>query len=118
MRHASFPNRNGAAGLLSAIAIAALTACGDGSATTTGTTARGEGKSFIGNRDQNLGPITVERESTIEWTNDGFFFGIYTNQGVPVNSHAHSGASVLAAGTYTKFLVNALGNWTIKIVPK
>jgi hypothetical protein len=116
MRHATFPNRNAAAGLLSAIAIAALTACGGGSATAT--TAGGEGKSFIGNNNQNLGPITVEKESTIEWTNDGFFIGIYTNQGVPVNSYAHSGTSVLAPGTYTRFLVNALGNWTIKIVPK
>jgi hypothetical protein len=118
MRHATLPNRNGAAGLLSAIAIAALTACGDGSSTTTATTAVGEGKSFIGNRDQNLAPITVDKESTIEWTNDGFFFAIFTNQGVAVNSRAHSGASVLAAGTYTRFLINALGNWTIKIVPK
>jgi hypothetical protein len=119
MRHASVPNRNGAAGLLSAMAIAGLTACGGGSGTTTATTTTGnEGKSFIGNRTENLGPITIEKESTIEWTNDGFYFAIFTNEGVPVNSYAHGGTAVLKASTYTKFLVNALGRWTIKIVPK
>jgi hypothetical protein len=80
--------------------------------------AKNEGKSFIGNGGEDLGMITVKKDSTIEWTNDGFYFGIFTNEGVPVNSYAHSGTSALGAGTYTKFLVNALGNWTIKIVPK
>lgn len=78
----------------------------------------GEVQTFSGNGGKNLGIITVAKESTIEWTNDGAYFGIYTNEGVPVNSSAHSGSSVLEAGTYSKFQINALGNWTIKIVPK
>ncbi len=77
-----------------------------------------ESQSFSGNGGKSLGTITVPTESTLEWTNDGAYFGIYTSEGVPVNSYAHSGSSVLEAGTYKAFQVNALGNWTIKIVPK
>lgn len=73
---------------------------------------------FSGNGGKNLGKITVPTESTLEWTNDGGVFQIFTNEGVPVNSQAHSGSTVLEEGTYSKFQVNAVGNWTIKIVPK
>jgi hypothetical protein len=83
-----------------------------------GQEAKIEGRLFIGGGDASLGTITVEKESTIEWTNHGFYFAIFTNEGISVNSYAHSGRSVLQAGTYTKFLVNALGSWTINIVPR
>ena len=75
-------------------------------------------QSFSGNGGKNLGAITVNGESTLEWTNDGILFQIYTNENVPVNSQAHSGTSVLEAGKYSRFQVNAVGSWTIKIVPK
>jgi hypothetical protein len=75
-------------------------------------------QSFSGNGGKNLGSIKVEKESTLEWTNDGAIFQIFTNEGVPVNSQAHSGTTVLEPNTYSKFQVNAEGNWTIKIVPK
>lgn len=75
-------------------------------------------QSFSGNGGKNLGAITVENESTLEWTNDGILFQIYTNENLPVNSTAHNGSTVLEAGKYTKFDINAVGNWTIKIVPK
>lgn len=77
-----------------------------------------EVQTFSGNGGKSLGTITVAKESTLEWTNDGAIFQIYTNAGVPVNSQAHSGSSVLEAGSYSSFQINAVGNWTIKIVPK
>jgi hypothetical protein len=73
---------------------------------------------FSGNGGKNLGAVQVEQEATLEWTNDGAYFGIYTDKSVPVNSYGHSGSTVLEAGSYSRFYVNALGNWTIKIVPK
>lgn len=78
----------------------------------------GASQSYNGNGGKNLGTITVEKESTLEWTNDGSIFQIFTSENVPVNSQAHSGTTVLEAGTYKNFQVNADGNWTINIVPK
>jgi hypothetical protein len=75
-------------------------------------------QSFSGNGGKNLGTIRVEKESNIEWTDDGGYFSMYTSSGIPVNSQAHSGTSVLEAGNYSGVQINALGNWTIKIVPK
>jgi len=85
---------------------------------TASTESGGEGQSYNGNGGKSLGTITVDKESTLEWTNDGSVFQIYTSEGVPVNSQAHSGTTVLEAGAYKSFQVNAVGNWTIKIVPK
>ena len=53
----------------------------------------GEGQSYNGNGGKSLGTITVDKESTLEWTNDGSVFQIYTSEGVPVNSQAHSGTT-------------------------
>ncbi|MGD0453786.1 MAG: hypothetical protein ABSB69_09310 [Solirubrobacteraceae bacterium] len=75
-------------------------------------------QAYSGNGGKNLGTITVAEESTLEWTNDGDVFQIFSEDAVPVNSQAHSGSTVLEAGTYKGFQVNAVGNWTIKIVPK
>lgn len=77
-----------------------------------------ETKNYSGNGGENLGTVKIEAESTLEWTNDGSYFGIITSEGVPVNSQAHSGSTVLEPGTYKSFQVNAIGNWTIKIIPK
>ena len=41
---------------------------------------------------------------------DGGGFGIV--------SQAHSGTSDLSAGSYTSVQVNAIGNWTLSIIPK
>jgi hypothetical protein len=84
---------------------------------TTSTHSEG-GQSFSGNGGENLGTISVEKESTLEWTNDGALFQIITSEDLPVNSQAHSGTTVLEPGTYQHFQINAIGNWTIKIVPK
>jgi hypothetical protein len=78
----------------------------------------GSTQSYEGDGGKNLGTIDVSSESTLEWTNDGSVFQIFTSEDVPVNSQAHSGTTVLEAGTYKKFQVNAVGSWTIKIVPK
>jgi hypothetical protein len=75
-------------------------------------------QSYMGNGGKNLGTITIGTESTLEWTNDGSIFQIYTSEGVPVNSQAHSGSTVLEAGTYKRFEVNAVGNWSFTIIPK
>jgi hypothetical protein len=87
-------------------------------AESSGSGSSGEAQTFSGNGGKNLGTITVEKESTLEWTNDGSVFQLYTSESVPVNSQAHSGSSVLEPGSYKSFQVNAVGNWTIKIVPK
>ena len=72
-------------------------------------------QSFSGNGGKSLGTITVEEQSVLEWTNDGDIFQIFTADGVPVNSQANSGETVLAAGSHADFQVNAVGNWTITI---
>lgn len=96
-----------------------VTAESQAAPTSTASTESGvEGQSYNGNGGKSLGTITVDKESTLEWTNDGSVFQIYTSEGVPVNSQAHSGTTVLEAGAYKSFQVNAVGNWTIKIVPK
>ncbi len=90
----------------------------EGTATSTHVEANSEGKSFSGNGGENLGTISVEKESTLDWTNDGPLFQIITSEDLPVNSQGASGSTVLEPGTYQHFQVNAIGNWTIKIVPK
>jgi hypothetical protein len=90
----------------------------EGTATSTHSEASSGGQSFNGNGGKNLGTITVEKESTLEWTNDGALFQIITSEELPVNSQAHSGSTVLEPGTYQHFQINAIGNWTIKILPK
>jgi hypothetical protein len=71
-------------------------------------------QTFTGNGAKNLGTITVRSDSTIHWTNDGALFSVID---LGINSQAHSGTSALSAGTYRNVEVNALGNWTMKIVP-
>lgn len=87
-------------------------------ATTPASAEGGAEQSYSGNGGKILGTIKVARESDLEWTNDGSIFQIFSSEGVPVNSQAHSGGTVLEPGSYGKFQVNAVGNWTIKIVPK
>lgn len=77
----------------------------------------GGGQSFSGNGGKNLGTITVANDSTLAWRNDGGFFSVLDDSGVPVNSQGQSGTSALSAGTYTNVSVNAIGNWTINISP-
>jgi hypothetical protein len=72
-------------------------------------------KHYSGNGGENLGTVTVSSSATLKWTNDGGLFSIITSESVPVNSQASSGSSVLEAGTYREFQVNAVGNWTITI---
>lgn len=74
---------------------------------------------YSGNGAENLGAITTSQGATLEWTNDGGIFQIFAYHGampeLPVNSQSSSGSSVLEGGHYTKFQVNAVGNWTITI---
>jgi hypothetical protein len=79
----------------------------------------GSGKSFSGNGGKNLGTITVARDSVLKWTNDGDIFQMWDDDfGFNVNSQGHSGDTALSAGTYKNVTVNAIGNWTIQIVPR
>jgi hypothetical protein len=78
----------------------------------------GNGRSFSGNGGETLGTIHVSTDSTIHWTNDGGLFSATdSSYGLYVNSQGHSGTSALPAGTYTGVTVNAVGNWTLQIVP-
>jgi hypothetical protein len=70
--------------------------------------------SFSGNGGKNIGTINVASDSTIRWTDDG---GLFQVLDFGINSQGQSGTSALAAGTYRNVEVNALGNWTLKIVP-
>jgi hypothetical protein len=65
-------------------------------------------------------PLRIPTNSTIEWTNDGAIFQIIPasiHVQSPVNSTAHSGTASIRKGAYYGFLINAVGHWTVKIVP-
>lgn len=73
---------------------------------------------YHGNGGRTLPRFTLAEDSTLKWTNDGDYFGVYDTPdqlaGVPVNSQAHSGETTLDAGEH-KLEINGVGNWTIKI---
>jgi ABC-type Fe3+-hydroxamate transport system substrate-binding protein len=77
-------------------------------------------RSFSGNGGETIGTLHVSQNSTIKWTNDGALFAVNIVNGTndySINSQGSSGTSVLPAGTYPNVGVNAIGNWTIQIVP-
>jgi hypothetical protein len=75
-------------------------------------------KSFSGNGGRTLAPFTIDSPATLKWTNDGDIFQVFDiDNGVTINADSHSGETYLEPGTY-KLDVNALGNWTIRIVPE
>jgi hypothetical protein len=76
----------------------------------------GTGVKEIGKPD----PLRIPTASTIHWTNDGAIFQIIPASPKvqsPVNSTGHSGTAALGKGAYYGFLINAVGHWTVKIVP-
>jgi hypothetical protein len=79
--------------------------------------------SFSGTGVKDIGkpnPLRIPTNSTIEWTNTGAIFQIIpasVHVQSPVNSMAHSGSAPIKKGAYYGFLINAIGNWTVKIVP-
>lgn len=78
----------------------------------------GGGRSFSGNGGKTLPKFTVSQYSTLKWTNDGDIFMVSDdNFDVSVNSQGHSGETSVPPGSY-RLDVNAMGNWTIKIVPE
>jgi hypothetical protein len=79
----------------------------------------GSGKSFSGNGGKSLGTITITEDSVLKWTNDDDIFQMWDDDfGFNVNSQGHSGDTALSPGTYKNVTVNAIGNWTIQIVPR
>lgn len=75
------------------------------------------GRSFSGNGGRTLKPFTIDEASTLKWTNDGDIFQVFDiDSGVAINASSSKGDTYLEPGTY-KLDVNAIGNWTIKIVP-
>lgn len=75
-------------------------------------------QTFNGNGARRLGTVKVATDSTLKWTNDGPLISVLDDSmSLGVNSQGHSGESAIAAGTYTNVMVNAMGNWTISIVP-
>ncbi len=79
--------------------------------------------SFAGTGIKEIGkpdPLRIPTASTIHWTNDGAIFQIIPASPKvlsPVNSTDHSGTAPLGKGAYHGFLINAVGHWTVKIVP-
>jgi hypothetical protein len=76
----------------------------------------GSGVKDIGKPD----PLRIPTDSTIQWTNTGAIFQIIpasVHVQSPVNSEAHSGTATIRKGAYYGFLINAIGNWTVKIIP-
>jgi hypothetical protein len=79
--------------------------------------------SFSGSGVKDIGkpnPLRLPKNSTIEWTNDGAIFQIIpasVKVQSPVNSKAHSGTATIRKGAYHGFLINAVGHWTVKIIP-
>ena len=71
-----------------------------------------------GTAEKNLGTLTFARDSTLSWTNDGAVFQIFSTEGVPVNSQAHRGTTVIDKGSVHKFQVNAIGNWRLTFTPR
>lgn len=71
---------------------------------------------FSGNGARTF-PVDLASPATLRWTNDGDIFQIFTDDAVPVNSQGHSGESYIDAG-HTIMQVNAIGNWTIELVPE
>lgn len=75
--------------------------------------------SFSGNGGKTLPPVEVTEPSTLKWTNDGDIFQVFPKEmdsSLTINSQASSGDTHVEPGTYT-LDVNAIGNWTIEIVP-
>jgi hypothetical protein len=78
---------------------------------------------FSGSGVKDIGkpnPLRIPTNSTIEWTNTGAIFQIIPasiHVASPVNSTAHSGTATIRKGAYYGFLINAIGNWTVKIIP-
>jgi hypothetical protein len=75
---------------------------------------------YSGTGVKELGVVRIPKDSTIHWTNDGQLFQIIPasiHVQSPVNSMAHSGEAPIGRGAYHGFLVNAVGHWTISIVP-
>jgi hypothetical protein len=101
-----------------------ITRTGGGSAPATGGGGSSGGggsvlKRFSGNGSTNLGRFTIGSDATLKWTNDGDLFSVIDDSGdIFIQSERHSGSSAVAAGSYTKVQVNAVGNWTIRIVTK
>jgi hypothetical protein len=108
--------------LVAAFALACVTAALSlplaASAQPTSAQACGVVKHFSGNGGKNLGTLTFARDSTLAWTNDGDIFQIFSAEGVPVNSQAHRGTTVIDKGTEHKFQVNAIGNWRLTFTPR
>jgi hypothetical protein len=79
-------------------------------------------KTFSGNGSKNIGSITVDEESILEWTNVGdpeFRQMLIYDRGfgISVSSEAESGDTVVPPGTYRNITV-AGNSWTIKIRPR
>jgi hypothetical protein len=78
---------------------------------------------FTGSGVKDIGkpnPLRIPTDSTIQWTNTGAIFQIIpasVKVQSPVNSKAHSGTATIKKGAYYGFLINAIGKWTVKIVP-
>jgi hypothetical protein len=79
---------------------------------------------YSGTGVKELGVVRIPKDSTIKWTDDApaatrLFQIIPASVKVqsPVNSRDASGEAKIRKGAYHGFLVNAVGHWTLDIVP-
>ena len=79
----------------------------------------GETRRFSGNGTKNLGNITIDQDSTLNWTHQGNFFGVIEASGkVAVSSQDSSGDTFMEEGEYRNVQVLGDGDWTITIEPQ
>jgi hypothetical protein len=75
-------------------------------------------QTFSGKGFKRLGTIKVAKNSLMQWTNTGRVFSVISQFALHVSSTKKKGTAKLFRGTYPDFRVAAIGNWTLKIVPR
>jgi hypothetical protein len=85
-------------------------------------TSSGSGDSYSGSGEKNIGTLDVATDSVLKWRAAGGYFAINNDVNdsdtIDVMSQASSGETTVAAGTYHKVDVLAVGDWSFTLVPK
>ena len=72
---------------------------------------------YSGSGAASLGNLSLARDSTLSWTNDGYVFQVNSSAGMPVNSEAHSGTAMVGRGKLEHLSVTAIGSWKMRFTP-
>jgi hypothetical protein len=91
-------------------------------AATPSDTGSGSGNSYSGSGEKNIGTLNVPTDSVLKWRAGGGYFAINNDvddtDTIDVMSEAGSGSTTVAAGTYHKVDILAVGDWSFTLVPK